>query len=171
LLESLRANPVSVPASGSRGPDVITESDVKFEVKESLYCPMQKFPLLAAELAELAKGSGYLLAKIKQSRLEHYDPPQRCKDDGPFSPACQEPGGWQDEDPPAVYCADADSISGMTKESFKRYADELINTSAVCGPTFSETRMPCVGWNVRPKWQYAGEIPPQCKSETDAAEY
>ncbi|KAK4445327.1 TAP-like protein-domain-containing protein [Podospora aff. communis PSN243] len=154
LLSSLRVNPVAVPASGLRGPDVITESDVMFEVKESLYCPIQKFPQLAKELAELDQGDGSLLARIKQSRLDHFHPPSNCRDDGPFSAACQEPGGWQDEDPPAVYCADAENISGMTKEAYKQYAEELMNRSTVAGPSFSETRMPCVGWEIRPKWEH-----------------
>jgi len=156
LLSSLKEDPISVPASSTRTPDVITSSDVRFEAKEALYCPLQKYPPFAQQLVDLWHKNGSLLADVKQARVRPFHLPDKCKRDGPFSLACQKPGGWEDEAAAAIHCPDAESADGITKASFKKYVDVLTNQSMVMGYTWAEIRMPCIGWKVRPKWKYEG---------------
>jgi pimeloyl-ACP methyl ester carboxylesterase len=156
LLSSLEEDPVPVPASSTRAPDVITSSDIRFGAKEALYCPLQKYPLFAQQLVDLSHRNGSLLADTKQALVKPFHLPDKCGRDGPFSLTCQEPGGWEDEVTPAIHCPDAESADGITKVSYKKYVDILTNQSMVMGYTWAEIRMPCIGWKVRPKWKYEG---------------
>ena len=47
LLSSLENSPVIVPATNRLSADIITKSDLLFEIRESVYCPVQSFPYLA----------------------------------------------------------------------------------------------------------------------------
>lgn len=156
LLFSLKRNPITVPASNTRSPDVITSSDVMSRVKDALYCPLQSYPPLAQLLADLSTNNGSSMANLKQAGVQPFHPPDKCKHNGPFSIACQIPYGWEDEASVGIHCSDAESSNSTTKESFKQYADLLTNQSRVMGPTWAEIRMSCISWKTRPKWRYNG---------------
>ena len=157
MLSSLKHNPIMVPASNTRSPDVITMADIMFQVKEAVYCPLQKYPPLAQLMADLSRKNGSSLADVKQAVVKPFHPPAKCKHDGPFSVACQIPYEWEEEASVGIDCSDGGSRNDTTKESYRQYADFLTNQSRVTGAFWAGNTMSCINWNVRPKWRYSGK--------------
>jgi hypothetical protein len=60
-LASLNETPLVVPGSDTRGPDIITYSDVIRTIKESVYEPLEKFSLLADVYTDVSHGNGSIL--------------------------------------------------------------------------------------------------------------
>jgi hypothetical protein len=121
LLSSIRKDPIPVPASNSRSADVITVADVTFEIKEAVYCPVQKYPQLAQLFLDLWNKNGSALADRKQSHLaqQYGKLPHRCNAEDAFSLTCHKPDLWEDEASMAVICLDTESVQGLTKDAYK----------------------------------------------------
>ncbi|KAJ5703353.1 hypothetical protein N7493_011742 [Penicillium malachiteum] len=65
--ESLNRTPLVVPGSDTRGPDIITYSDVLRYIKKSVYEPLEYFPTLADIFTGLSLGNRSVLADIKNA--------------------------------------------------------------------------------------------------------
>lgn len=66
-LQSLKQTPLAVPGTETRGPDVITYSDVMRLIKDALYDPLRLFPVLADMLTDVSRGNGSAFADMKMA--------------------------------------------------------------------------------------------------------
>ena len=160
LLSSLKKSPVIVPATNQHSADIITLSDVLCEIKESVYCPVQKYPYLGDILLNLQEGNGTILAIKKQKGLLGLDPDDyeryKCIPGEAFSPHCHMAGSWEDEALPGISCADMAVLENFTNPEFNSLAQTLQQLSWVLGNYWTELQIPCVGWSFRASWKYNG---------------
>lgn len=156
IVESLKNNPIGVPAQGDLAPDLITYSDVRREIREAVYAPIQLFPPLATHLSDLATGNGTSFAITKQAGSPLTSLPKHCRNAAPYSPECAGPANLQGETSRAILCSDGNGTFGMTKDAYAEYVAELREQSWLIGDTWAEIRLGCVGWSIEPKWRYPG---------------
>lgn len=159
LLTAIRSDPLSVPGTGQRGPELITWTDIKLLVAYSLYSPLQYFPLLATLLNDLTHGNGSLFADYKTGNQRQLctSPRTPAEEEAchvPFSHACVLPG-WSPYDvSSAVLCTDAPPEQVQFNEStFAAYWATLQRQSATMGDFWAQTRLSCAGWSARAKWR------------------
>ncbi|KAJ5658913.1 hypothetical protein N7507_005364 [Penicillium longicatenatum] len=141
ILADISNNPVSVPGSMTRGPDIITYSDVRAMAMQSLYKPMILFPTMATLLADLSKRNGSSFADFKAEDRKSIREPV-----------------YNPEVLPGILCTDGRDIHGMAKEEFKEYWQILQNQSQAMGNEWATIRLACAGWNVRPQWPFGGSF-------------
>ncbi|KAK7993390.1 spindle pole body-associated protein sad1 [Apiospora arundinis] len=170
LLQSLDQSPIAVPATRENAPDVITRSDLLFELKESVYCPVQKFPYLAHVMAGLWNNNGTLLARRKQAALLSMTPQEyqryKCTPQDAFSGYCQKPGAWEDETPAAIMCSDNAYLENSTQAQFHELAGVLQSRSYIMGSYWTEQQMVCVSLIFKSK---AVILTPWARSAMEAA--
>ncbi|CAN9264326.1 unnamed protein product [Alternaria alternata] len=167
VLSDLVESPLAVGATMSRGPDVITQADLKRLIGKSLYQPKPMFPLLASVLHDLAQGNGSSLADYKATSKSlsvtdvlagRYNVSTKCKADGPYSPACSRPNDWLEEGLLGISCGDGVAPGDATKEEFLAYWYGMRNQSSALGDVWSEWDMMCVGWGAKTKWAFDGQL-------------
>ncbi|RAK74767.1 alpha/beta hydrolase [Aspergillus fijiensis CBS 313.89] len=156
LLTTLKANPVAVPASGDRGPDIITYSDVKMLVMQAVYTPMESFERVARFLTDLTHRNGSAFAEYKQRERQDWRRTPPCDPNG--SKPCMVPGENTDEAQMSILCSDGQDIRGMNKETFRNYWHTLRNQSETVGDIWAEIRFGCIEWKARPAWQFDAPI-------------
>ncbi|EXJ92764.1 hypothetical protein A1O3_01316 [Capronia epimyces CBS 606.96] len=148
--------------SRSRGPEIITWSDVKMVVKNALYQPLALAPVMAELLQDITHGSppGALFADYKQSAAEFARHSRcrsaQCEADGPFSDECVVPGWSELDATSAILCTDAEGIGRLTEDEFREYWEMLRRQSSAMGDYWAHTRLACAGWKARAKWREAG---------------
>ena len=160
IMESLKRDPVGVPATGARAPQLITYSDVVRALFNSLYAPLQKFLPLAEQLIELSSGNGtsFVASKQQRQRQPIAIPPEESGDQVlPYtSQECniqrQSPGDTRT----AILCSDMDSTFGMTRLDFEAYVETLRQQSPMFADPFALVRMKCVAWSLKAKWRFPG---------------
>ncbi|KXG48153.1 uncharacterized protein PGRI_020230 [Penicillium griseofulvum] len=154
-LTSLNETPLAVPGSDTRGPDIITYSDLMRFIKDSVYEPLTKFPLLADVLADVSHGNGSILADLKS---EHKVP--ICSGDNTQNglKACPAYEETFLETLASIGCTDGEDRSGLTKQDFFDYYKVLKGQSRWMADIWASFTMPCWGWKTRPKWRYEGPI-------------
>ncbi|EXJ82944.1 hypothetical protein A1O3_06761 [Capronia epimyces CBS 606.96] len=161
----LISTPLAVPASLYRGPELITSTDVKRLIGQSLYRPLNSFPTLARLLQDVFDKNGSSFADYKaamksvsvpdaQSGL--YNLSIRCKIDGPYTAACTRPNEWLEEALLAISCGDGSMGGTMSKEKFRTYWNSVRNQSSAIGDLWAEWDMMCVGWTAKTQWKYDG---------------
>ncbi|CAN9170668.1 unnamed protein product [Alternaria alternata] len=167
VLSDLMESPLAVGATMTRGPDVITEADLKRLIAGSLYQPRYRFPLLASILQDLVQGNGSSFAdyKAKSKALSvadvlagRYNVSPRCKADGPYSPACSRPNEWLEESLLGISCGDGVAPGNATKDDFLAYWYGMRNQSSSLGDVWSEWDMMCMGWGAKTKWAFNGQF-------------
>ncbi|KAF4551658.1 Hypothetical protein D9617_12g035460 [Elsinoe fawcettii] len=156
LLSDLESSPMSVFSSSTTGPEIITWTDLIGALRSSLYDPMKSFPGLARLIESLLRGQGTYFAAYKARTKPPFNISSACADDGPFSPSCMLPVGWEDEASPAVSCSDADDNGLNTVEHFDEYLKHLENQSRYIAKPWAELNMKCAGWTAKAKWRFAG---------------
>ncbi|PYH97616.1 proteinase [Aspergillus ellipticus CBS 707.79] len=149
---------VPVPSSSTRGPEVVTWSDLKNIVRIALYQPLRGFPLLAEYASALAQGNGAPMADFKVGGRSPSCPSTQCLQGGPWSAACQVPGYNEEYSSAAILCADAEYLQSADEDTFGRYWQSLREDSAMLGDYWAGLGLNCVGWDVKPKWQLPGRI-------------
>jgi hypothetical protein len=154
LLAAIKSSPVAVPASETRGPDIITYTDVKSVVMKAFYKPFEKFEQMAELLADLAHGNGSLFADYK---LEGKTLGLECRTDGPSPNFCTIPYDGLGEAQSGILCTDGESIDGMSQETYRKYWSALQEQSGHIGDQWAQIRLPCIGWKARPEWRFDGE--------------
>ncbi|PWY83504.1 hypothetical protein BO70DRAFT_370735 [Aspergillus heteromorphus CBS 117.55] len=155
LLSNITVNPIAVPPSSSRGPDIITYSDVKVLVLQTLYKPMTFFELLARLLNDLEHGNGSSFADYKYETRSWTVPSSSCDTNDP-SPECRLPGDSDYETGMNILCLDGPSIDGITKEEFRSYWAELREQSKTIGDSWTQVRLNCIRLKTRPNWRFDG---------------
>ncbi|KAJ9632284.1 hypothetical protein H2203_000688 [Taxawa tesnikishii (nom. ined.)] len=148
--------PLSVPASHTRGPDVITWSDIKSMVRLGMYQPLQFLELVADLLTDVTYGNGSAFADFKLHGHTLSCPSSECKDAGPFSPECNPAGANGLDSSAAILCSDGEWLGDVDEERFQEYWHALQNQSRVMGDWWAHNRLSCVGWKVKAKWKFLG---------------
>ncbi|KAL3417490.1 hypothetical protein PVAG01_10500 [Phlyctema vagabunda] len=160
ILAELINQPISVLPNSEKDfsiPDIITSSDLLRYIHRSLYSPLKLWPDLAKILHELQHRNGTSFTTIRnESRSSKRN--DRCPAcDEPYSAGCQ--GSTLGDDLEisfAIWCTDG-APAQLAPEEFKNTTlKHLRNQSIHFGDIWSELRMQCVGWKVRPKWNYKG---------------
>lgn len=141
ILADVASNPIAVPGSTTRGPDIITYSDVHAMVVQSLYTPMTLFPTMARLLADLSHRNGSSFADFKAEDLKSIHQP-----------------GYNPEALSGILCADGRDIHGITKDEYREYWRTLQNQSQAVGDEWATIRLPCAGWHLRPEWAFDGRF-------------
>ncbi|THC97963.1 hypothetical protein EYZ11_002533 [Aspergillus tanneri] len=144
---------LSVPASETRGPEVITWTDLRLILRIAMYLPLVGFPLLAQYTKELLEGNGSSMADFKQRLHLPSCPSSQCVQDGPWSPSCQMPGANEVYASMAILCTDAEYLQDIDEERFQDIWRTLREDSYMLGDYWAQVRLGCVGWNVKAKWQ------------------
>jgi hypothetical protein len=86
-LESLRDNPLAVPAHASFGPEVVTYQDLLQLTDEMMYNPIRIRGLFEV-IKEISQGNGNSMTRIKALSVPSICPSHTCK---PWSDQCHSP--------------------------------------------------------------------------------
>lgn len=163
LLRAIRDDPLSVPGTADRGPELITWSDIRLLVAPSLYQPLRLFQKLAELLQDLTKGNGTLFAEHKMRNQGQPCnksptlPEEVCEE--PFSHGCILPGWSPYDASSAVLCTDAATKEvQFTETEFASYWENLRNQSHMMGDFWAQTRLSCAGWLAKAKWRFQGPL-------------
>ena len=150
---------VAVPASSTRGPEVVTWTDLKLVLRISLYRPMIGFPLLAQLASDLLhRGDGSALADFKHQARTPTCPTTECLRTGPWSTECQAPGQNELYVSSAILCTDAIYLQGRDELAFAEAWAAMQRDSAMLGDYWSSIELGCAGWEVRPRWTLPGGL-------------
>ncbi len=155
LIEAIRVNPVIVPSSseGLEMPEVITYTKLKRLISTMLYQPLRFFHIGAQVLSGLEQGDGKLYGQFA-SAIDP-NPSSFCAAETipPMVPISG-PAADNGDAFPAIMCADR-QVNDTAKE-MEEYALRLQDISTAAGAVQIVFRLSCVGWNVVPKWRFAG---------------
>ncbi len=156
LLTDIWDDPLSVPGTAHRGPQIITWTDLKLIVKDALYSPLWSFPIMADMMQDITHGNGSRFADYKAGNRDQACRSKQCEVDGPFSHDCILPG-WSPYDAlPAILCTDALGPWNFTEDDFRSYWDSLKHQSAALGDFWAQTRLSCAGWQARAVRRFPG---------------
>lgn len=159
LISSLHQDPIAVAGNRTRGPEIITYSDVMMMIRKLIYRPLDYFPEMADLLADIVHGNGSAFAAYKQRAHKPTCPFSKSNSD---HDSCQTySGGW--EVTKAILCSDGRDITNTTKEDFRGIRKALYQQSRWMGEFWSTVTLPCVHWRVRPKWGITAD---EIKGET-----
>ncbi|KAL4924855.1 putative proteinase [Aspergillus undulatus] len=153
LENSLLNSSMAVLPTKTRGPEVVTWTDLRTVLRISIYQPLAGFAFLAEIASDLARGDGSALAEFKLGRRSPSCPTDECLGAGPWSAECQLP--WENEvySSSAILCSDAEYMQDPDEGAFKQHWHSLQELSYVFGNYWSHTRLNCAGWKVTPKWK------------------
>ncbi|RDW62451.1 hypothetical protein BP6252_11884 [Coleophoma cylindrospora] len=149
----LKEDPIAVPASSTRGPEIITYSDVRNLVGKAIYSPLAQFPKMANLLADIIYGNGSAFADYKQKGNTKFCPLESCKSE---SDDCQRIS-LNFEVTHAILCSDAVDVTYHTKQDYVDYVAALFNQSQWLGQYWSQIALGCYHWKAKPTWQITGE--------------
>ncbi|KAI4732877.1 hypothetical protein E4T50_16561 [Aureobasidium sp. EXF-12298] len=155
LLTEIFERPIVVPSSRTRGPDVITWSDVKSMVRLGMYQPMIYSPMVADLLTSISSGNGSLFADFKAMANTFSCPGEECISAGPFSDECDQGDNGPDATL-AILCTDGPGLGDIDETSFQEYWHALQHQSSVLGDWWAHTRLGCVGWKTKAKNRFEG---------------
>ncbi|KAJ5591469.1 Peptidase S33 tripeptidyl aminopeptidase-like C-terminal [Penicillium hispanicum] len=147
---------IPVMASFTRGPEVVTWTDLKAILRVAVYQPLIAFPVLAQVMSELAMGNYVPMADFKHRRHFGACPDTECSIAGPWSPACAREQDNSLYASAAILCTDAEHLSNHTMESFQSVWDGLKSDSAALGDYWAQLELACVGWKAKPKYKFEG---------------
>lgn len=146
LLASLYHNPLPVPGPT---PEVISYSDVKQLIFQSLYGPIATFPTLTHLLAALARRDGSALRPLL-APAHSYSCPRDNTSRDTLDMLQQQVAQW------SIVCEDGAEQSFLTPASFDTYWRALDAKSPSTGAIWARFRMRCAGWRVRALHRFAG---------------
>jgi hypothetical protein len=154
ILGDIKRNPIAVAASSTRGPEVITYTDVKLMMVTALYEPYREIEPAFEVLSLLAQRNGSHLADLKQQSLSPVCLNRKCQVYGPYSNPCWLPNEWVSGI--AIFSSDGNDVRGTTKEDHKAYVKQLERQSRWMGGPWAKNRMHCANWPIRPDWSFEG---------------
>jgi len=158
ILGNVKLNPIPVPASSTRGPEVITYTDVKLMIINAINRPYREVGPVFDILSLLVNRNGSQLADLKQQSLSPVCPNGQCQVDGPYSDSCWSFNTWVSG--MAIFSTDGKDIRGTTKENYRTYVKQLERQSRWMGGIWAEIRMHSVNWPIRPEWSFEGNVSP-----------
>jgi len=147
FLADISENPISVSKSDSRGPEIITYEDVISDLgfRRAFYSPDQQAEILFQDLHYLMNGNASNFADKKQEMVDFNSLTERCK--GADLEHCIR---HLDVATFGVLCMDGVSIVNETKKDFAEIVRTLHGQSKFFSTFWSQIRMSCNGWKVRP---------------------
>lgn len=159
LLSSLKKQPIAVlPSTESLifyTPDIVTASDLLFQIQKSIYTPLVLWPALAGLLRDLSNGNGTSLAIAKQKVLQRQATYTECEE--PYSPSCHLPRLGDDPmKSGAVLCSDGPRLHVSAQEYLNTTLRLLEEQSPLFGAAWAEIGMQCIAWDVDSAWKYPG---------------
>lgn len=159
-VSDLKSHPMGIPGNDTRGPDIVTYSDLKRVFWQYMYNPLANFSKLARILDGISQGNGTALLATKKPAHEKFNKglPAACEKDGPYSPSCYPDGTGLFEATAGIMCTDAIDQTNMTKAEYWSYAQQLMSDSRLIGDTWGTIRLPCTAWHARPTWRYEGNF-------------
>jgi pimeloyl-ACP methyl ester carboxylesterase len=150
LIINLKEEPIAVSATATRGPEIITYSDVMNNIRTSLYSPFADFPKMADLLSNLIYGNGSTFADFKQKSHEPRCPLQNQIDE-PLKEKCQVETGpeatW------GILCSDGQDQNHLTKEDFKNIIKVMKEQSKWLGEYWAGIPLSCIHWKGKAKWK------------------
>ncbi|RDW94899.1 hypothetical protein BP5796_00662 [Coleophoma crateriformis] len=159
VMQDLKRNPIAVPASGSRGPEIVTFGDVYLRMLSAMYFPYGWAEGFFDLLTEVEAGNGTSVAELKQSALAAVEISLECEQDGPFSDACVAPNyisGMGTVN--SISCMDAGGFTNITKEGFRDYLVALEKQSKRIFASWARGKISCLGYNTAPAYRFPGPI-------------
>ncbi|KUJ24614.1 uncharacterized protein LY89DRAFT_634822 [Mollisia scopiformis] len=151
IVSSVKDDPISVPGTASRGPDIITYSDVMNLIKDVVYTPLKLFPIQATLLTDVAYGNGSAFADYKAKHHEPSCPLNNCEKGAQPCVVPTERVGV------GILCSDGESIQDWTKKDWFDRVETLVGQSKWMGEYWSSITMNCASWKGRPKWSVKPE--------------
>ncbi|KAJ5151287.1 Peptidase S33 tripeptidyl aminopeptidase-like C-terminal [Penicillium canariense] len=145
-----------VMASATRGPEVVTWTDLRNILRVAVYQPLLAFHVLADHISELAKGNPATMADFKHRNHFGACPSSECRIAGPWSSQCV---AGQDNylyASAAILCTDAEYMTTGTMEQFQEVWAGLRADSRTLGDYWAEIELSCVGWKAKPKYKFTG---------------
>ncbi|OKL57393.1 hypothetical protein UA08_07409 [Talaromyces atroroseus] len=156
LENQIRNKSVPVAASSTRGPEVITWTDLKIIQRISVYQPLLVFPVFAQFLADLKLGDGSSMAAFKQRNRQISCLSEECVTAGLWSEQCTGSGTSEDASSQAILCSDARYMTSVSNEEFKGTWDGLVKDSKTIGDYWASIHLTCAGWIPQAKWRLEG---------------
>jgi hypothetical protein len=148
LLTSLKDEPIAVPATATRGPEIITYSGVMDNIGISLYTPFTRFSTMAILLSDLIYGNGSTFAGLKQNSHDPSCPIQSRGDRVPRK-SCQDQQAveatW------GILCSDGQNLNHLTKAGFKNYIEVMKEQGKWIGESRAVIPMNCIHWKGKTK--------------------
>jgi hypothetical protein len=157
LESSLYNSSRAVMASQSRGPEVVTWTDLKTVLRISMYQPLTGFAFLAQIADGLLKGNGSALADFKHGRRFQSCLTDECLLAGPWSTECEVPGQSETYSGAAILCTDAEYMQNPDPVAFKQHWHGLQELSGVTGDYWAHQRLNCMGWGPKAKWKMSSK--------------
>ncbi|KAJ5641642.1 hypothetical protein N7490_005642 [Penicillium lividum] len=147
---------IPVMASPTRGPEVITWTDVKAILRIAVYQPLLVFPVLAEKMGALASGDPIPMADFKHRRHFSACPSKECSIMGPWSPQCTLGQDNSLYAMAAILCTDAEFLADHTTESFTEMWKGLKADSRTLGDYWAQMELACAGWQAKTKYKFTG---------------
>jgi pimeloyl-ACP methyl ester carboxylesterase len=159
LEAALYNSSVPVAPSATRGPEIVTWTDLKTILRISVYQPLWVFPLLAHYAKSLAEGDGSAIADFKQRFRSPSCPSDQCIQTGPWSPECLDTGANELYAMSAILCSDAPYLRDIDQQRFKElWASQKAQSFTIGDYWAAATALGCVGHKSKPKWQLTGML-------------
>lgn len=152
----LRNTSLPVMASTTRGPEIVTWTDLKNILRVAVYQPLLAFHVLADHVNELGKGNAVTMADFKHRRHFGACPSTECRLAGPWSSQC---ASGQDNTlyaSAAILCTDAEYMTVYTLDEFREIWAGLIGDSRAVGDYWAQVQLSCVGWKAKAKYKFTG---------------
>ena len=149
---------IPVMASTTRGPELVTWTDMKVILRVAVYQPLLAFHVLAYHMSELAKGNPVTMADFKHRGHFAACPSSECSIAGPWSAECSR---GQDNNlyaSAAILCTDAEYMTQLSVEEFQDTWDRLKTDSAALGDYWAQIQLSCIGWKAKAKYKFTGMI-------------
>ncbi|CAG8016740.1 unnamed protein product [Penicillium olsonii] len=152
---------VSIPvmASATRGPEVVTWTDIKAIQRVAIYQPLLAFPVLADRMTELAKGNPVPMADFKHGSHFGACPSNKCSRAGPWSPDCATSQDNMLYAMAAIMSSDAEHMTTLNMQEFRAIWDSLRADSDTLGDYWAQLHLSCVGWKTKAKYPFTGTYP------------
>lgn len=156
LLDSLRVNPVLLPAgeSGPEVPELVTYSKIKRLTSTTLYRPNYFFKPYAEILAALEKGDAQPYYKFVAGGRAPIDSLCLAETVPPSVPLTSGAEGTDDAFP-GVLCSDGEPFTDNVTQ-FEEYAKKVQELSTSAGAVNVLFRISCAGRTVRPVYRFSG---------------
>ncbi|KAF9871106.1 hypothetical protein CkaCkLH20_11523 [Colletotrichum karsti] len=157
LLESLEHDPISVMEDGMPFPELFTKDTLIEGIFGTLYRPYRdrSWVKLAETISALLNGTVTPAAVDMLPSRKIHTSTSDCE-----TPDCVGEGiheGFWSEINFGVYCPDGLDFRNLTKAQIIPWVQSLQEQSPLFGSMFATTsKLPCVGYPVRPKWRFAG---------------
>jgi len=151
-----------VPASRTRGPEVVTWTDLKALLRVATYQPLLAFSVLSHHVSELARGNAAPLADFKHRTHFGVCPSEYCVRAGPWSPACARTEDNRLYASAAILCSDGEFLTQQSLDDFEIVWNGLKADSAVLGDYWATIHLSCVGWQTKAKHKFLGVTSPRC---------